>query len=455
MILTPVLLKGQSGLGLAAHLKHLGVSCIIVEKGSQAGNAWCERYDTVKTHTTKSADHLPFLKYPSNWPTSQNKEHITRWMDKYAKIMGIEVQLNTTAEKAEYNDATRRWTLHVCDKNGSRVIRSKHLVMALGMVGTGPAMPDFPGADSFKGLAYHAGKHKSAGEIPDLHKKSVAIIGCATTAHDMAQDFVSHGAKSVTMIQRQPTWSFSAEAIETYHLGNFETPGISTEEADLVLTSLPTAVARIFGNSMTHMMLNHDREMINGLEKAGLAVKRGEDGSSFIDSLFFRGGHFYVDQGATPMILDGRIKVHMCSDGVKEYYPGGLVLGDGCKIDADVVVSATGFEPAAVQLKQIMGEEIGAKASKFGSFDEELERVGVGSTPIAAFGNGRNIQLTLAGSGGDLLVSPGFGTCVAPFRGRGSFRLCLPCRSAPLSTDWWMGTGRSEVGDCWLGLLFV
>lgn len=351
-----------------------------MEKGSQAGNAWCERYDSVKTHTTKSADHLPFLKYPSNWPTSQNKEHITRWMGNYATIMGIEVQLNTAAEKAEYDAKSRRWTLHVRDKDGSRAIRTKHLVMALGMVGTGPASPDFPGADSFKGLAYHAGKHKSASSIPELHTKNVAVIGCATTAHDMAQDFVNHGAKSVTMIQRQPTWSFSAEAIETFHLGNFATPGISTEEADLVMTSQPTAVARVFGNSMTHQMLDHDREMLNGLEKAGLAVKRGEDGSSFIDSLFFKGGHFYVDQGATPMILDGRIKVHMCSEGVKEYFPEGLVLGDGCKIDADVVVSATGFEPAAAQVKKIMGDKIGDKASKFGAFDDELERVGVRST---------------------------------------------------------------------------
>ena len=78
------------------------------------------------------------------------------------------------------------------------------------------------------------------------------------------------------------------------------------------------------------------------------------------------------------MILDGRIKVHMCSEGVEEYFPGGLVLGDGCKVDADVVVSATGFEPAAAQVKQIMGDKIGEKASKYGSFDHELERVGVG-----------------------------------------------------------------------------
>lgn len=300
-------------------------------------------------------------------------------MGNYANIMGIEIQVNTAAEKAEYDETTRRWTLHVRDKDGgTRAIRTKHLVMALGMVGTGPAMPDFPGADSFKGLAYHAGKHRSASDIPDLDKKNVAVIGCATTAHDMAQDFVNHGAKSVTMIQRQPTWSFSAEAIETFHLGNFATPGVSLEEADLVMTSFPTAVARVFGNSMTHQMLDHDREMLNGLEKAGLAVKRGEDGTSFIDSLFFKGGHFYVDQGATPMILDGRIKVHMCSEGVEKYFPGGLVLGDGCKVDADVVVSATGFEPAAAQVKQIMGDKIGEKASKYGSFDHELERVGVG-----------------------------------------------------------------------------
>ena len=350
---------------------------MIVEKGPRVGNAWLERYDSVRTHTTMHGDHFPFLKYPSNWPHWQDKEHITRWMEHYEKLMGIEVQLNTAAEKAEYDESSRQWSVHVQDKEGKRVIQANHVVMCLGMFGQEPVIPEFPGRDSFKGLAYHAGIHKSASNIPDLNKKNVTVIGCATTAHDMAQDFVNHGAKSVSMIQRQPTWSFSSEAIQKYHLSHFTTPGVSTEEADLILSSIPTAVARVFGYEMTQMMIKHDTELLDKLEATGMSLKRGEDGSSFIDYLFFKGGHFYVDQGATPMILDGRIKVYMCEGGVREFCPDGLLLGDGRKVDADVVVLATGFEPATVQLKQLMGDKVWEKASKFGEFDEELERLGV------------------------------------------------------------------------------
>ncbi|SPO06833.1 related to flavin-binding monooxygenase [Cephalotrichum gorgonifer] len=367
---------GQSGLGVAAHLKHLGVSCLIIERGPAVAYSWRQRYETVKTHTIMNGDHLPFMKYPSNWPASQDKSHILRWMDNYATIMGIEVQLNTTATKADYDTATRKWSLHITDKDGSRVLHANHVVMALGMTTHVPYGPEFPGKDSFKGHAYHAAAHKTAGDIPDLDKKNVVVVGCATTAHDMAQDFVGHGAKSVAMIQRQPTWSFSNEAIRKYHLAEFTTPGVSTEEADLLINSFPVPVARVFGYEMTQEMIRHDADMLDALEKAGLDVKRGEDGTSFIDYLFFKGGHFYVDQGATPMILDGRIKIHMCEDGVKEFYPGGLVLGDGREIEADVVVMATGFEMASMQLEKLMGEKIWQKASQFGMFDEEFERHG-------------------------------------------------------------------------------
>lgn len=362
-----------------------------MERGATVGNAWIERYESVRTHTITPGDYLPFLKHPSNWPAWQDKAHITGWLDSYARVMGLDVRVNTKVEKATYDEAGRRWTVSARDGEGTRVVSANHVVMALGMAGPEAADLELPGKEGFKGLAYHAAVHKSAGNIPDLKDKNVVVVGCATTAHDMAQDFVNHGAKSVTMIQRQPTWSFSGDAIKKYHLGHFTEPGTSTDEADLLINSLPTAVARVFGYSMTQEMIHHDKDLLDKLEAAGMKVKRGEDGTSFIDYLFFRGGHFYVDQGATPMILDGRIKVRMCSEGVREYCPEGLVLGDGSKMDADVVCVATGFKPSGVQLKELMGEEIWAKACKFGSFNEELERHGV-SYPLSNPCGGKDIQ---------------------------------------------------------------
>lgn len=455
-------LTGHSGLALAAHLKNLEVPAVIMEQGPKIGNAWAERYESVRTHTITPGDYLPFLRHPSNWPRWQDKAHITGWLDSYARIMGLEVRLNTKVEKAEYDEASRTWTVRARGADGATtVVRADHVVMALGMAGPEPADLDLPGKETFKGLAYYAAVHKSAAEIPDLQNKKVVIVGCATTAHDMAQDFVNHGAKSVTMIQRQPTWSFSAEAIKKYHLGHFTEPGVTTDEADLLINSLPTAVARVFGYSMTQEMIRHDKELLDKLEEAGMRVKRGEDGTSFIDYLFFKGGHFYVDQGATPMILDGRIKVRMCSEGVREYCPEGLVLGDGSKIEADVICIATGFKPAGLQLKELMGDEVWAKACKFGSFNEELERHGVSSPPSLSLPplptflffsplflgdregerEASNADIA-ANSGGGPRGSPGSGTCAAPSRGRGRSLPSWRCRLLRFNRGSSTDTGR-------------
>lgn len=41
------------------------------------------------------------------------------------------------------------------------------------------------------------------------------------------------------------------------------------------------------------------------------------------------------------MIIDGRIKVRRCSEGIKQFTADGLVLADGRKIEADIVILAT------------------------------------------------------------------------------------------------------------------
>lgn len=252
--------------------------------------------------------------------------------------MGLDIMLNTNMENAEYDNTTRQWSVQIEDKDGKRVIKAKHVVMATGLFSTTPVRPEYSGEDSFKGLVYHTIEHKSAGHIPDLDKKNVTIIGCATSAHDIAQDFVNHGAKSVSMIQRHPIWSVSTDSIEKIQLRSWNTLGVTTEEEDLLANSFPTAIVRTLGIGMSQMMVQNDKELMDGLDAAGLALKRGEDGQSLIDYQLIKGGHFYIDQGASQMIIDGRIKVHRCEEGVKQFYPQGLILGDDRKIDSDVVV---------------------------------------------------------------------------------------------------------------------
>ncbi|KAL4795205.1 flavin-binding monooxygenase [Aspergillus venezuelensis] len=369
---------GQSGLALAAHLQNLGLDYLVVDKTARPGDTWRARYASIKTHTPIYTDHYPFLKYPSNWPRYLHQEHIVRWMEHYGDILGLNIRHGTLARNIEYNPLTRRYSVNLQFSDGvEKTIKTKHLVLATGLLSDIPVAPSFPGEETFKGEIYHSSAHKSASLTRDIQNKKVTIIGAGTSAHDVAQDFVNSGAKSVTMVQRSPIFVTSLESLEEIQVKLWDTPGLSTEDADLLGNSLPTAVVRTLSIGASQMMAVLDKEMLDGLERAGMAIKRGEGGDSLVDHQLIKAGHFYIEQGASEMIVDGRIRVRRCEGGVGGYYEEGITLADGTQVESDIVILATGFERTDKAIERIVpGKIMDRVAGEICSLDESQERVG-------------------------------------------------------------------------------
>ncbi|MDN5782557.1 MAG: hypothetical protein L0H23_11160, partial [Luteimonas sp.] len=67
---------GQGGIGLAARLRQHGVPALIVEKNARAGDSWRKRYKSLSLHDPIWYDHMPYLKFPDNWPVFSPKDKI-------------------------------------------------------------------------------------------------------------------------------------------------------------------------------------------------------------------------------------------------------------------------------------------------------------------------------------------------------------------------------------------
>ncbi|KAL4919242.1 hypothetical protein BDW62DRAFT_179715 [Aspergillus aurantiobrunneus] len=368
---------GHSGLAIAAHLQNLGLQYLVVDKASQPGDAWRARYKTIKLHTPTYTDHYPFLKYPTTWPRYLDQEHIVKWMDHYGDIMSLNIKRATLAGRIEYNELTQRYSVELQSENGIKTVRARHVVLATGIFSDIPVRPTFPGEDRFKGQVYHTSAHKSAALVADARSKKVTIIGCGTSAHDVAQDFANHGVETVTMVQRHATYVTSLDAVEEIQLSLWNTPGLSTDDADLLGNSLPMAVVRTLSVGASQMMSAKDKAMLDGLEKAGLAVKRGNEGDSLVDHQVVKGGHFYIDQGASQMIIDGRIQVRRCEGGVQRFSPDGIILSDGTEVKSDIVILATGFERGIKVIGRLMGKDVMDRVGEICELDGSQERIGV------------------------------------------------------------------------------
>lgn len=329
-------------------------------------------------------------------------------MDHYQKVMGLDVELGVTVGKVDYHNSSRHYNVEIESQDGTkRVVTPHHVVLATGLLSETPVRPEFENEVSFNGQIYHSASHQSASQIPNLEGKKIVIVGAGTSAHDIAQDFVTHGAKAVTMIQRGPQFVLSTEAQDNFVFAGWKM--MPTKEADLVGTSFPQAIALTLIVGATQMMAQHDAALLAEMEKAGMAIKRGEDGIGLLHHQLLKGGHFYIDQGACKMIADGKIKIEQSQEGVKGFDQKSVVLGNGTRVEADVVVLATGFHPAGQLTERIMGKEFSAKIGEVGSLDEEDERVAVSVTSfydILCF-----LLTCFVFSGGDLQLLPrGSGT---------------------------------------------
>lgn len=320
------------------------------------------------------------MDYPSDYPQFLAQENLVGWMEQYQKVMDLNVELGVTIGKIDYDDLSRQYTVRLKLQDGTeQIITPHHLVLATGLFSTTPTYPEFENENSFAGQIYHSVNHKSADLFPDLGEKKVVVIGASTSAHDIAQDFVSCGAKNVTMIQRSPLFVVSAEALDKFLLASWQQMPI--KDADLVGTSVPFPIALTLGLGATHMMAQHDAELLSRVEKAGLAIKRGEDGTGLLHHQLLKAGHFYIDQGACDMIADGRIKIQRSREGAKGFDHNAVILGDGTKIEADIVVVATGFKKCSDTVEKLMGKEFIAKVGEVGGLDAEGERIAVSLSP--------------------------------------------------------------------------
>ncbi|GKT94626.1 flavin-binding monooxygenase [Colletotrichum tofieldiae] len=145
-------------------------------------------------------------------------------MEHYGQLMGLDIAFNTEVIKTRYDEITQKYRVEVRTPEGTRTISARHVVLATGVYGDQPKIPHFPGQESFKGQIYHSKYHKTAAEIPDVENKKVVVIGCATSGHDISADFVTHGAKEVTMVQRHPIYSISRESwsVLYFHCGTWK-----------------------------------------------------------------------------------------------------------------------------------------------------------------------------------------------------------------------------------------
>jgi cation diffusion facilitator CzcD-associated flavoprotein CzcO len=380
---------GQSGLSIAARLKQLNVDTLIVDREKRIGDNWRKRYHALTLHNQVQVNHLPYMLFPPNWPTYIPKDKLANWFEAYVETMELNFWTGTEFERGSYDEEAQRWTVTLRRADGSqRTMHPRHVVLATGVSGI-PSRPEIAGLRDFKGTVMHSSQYDD-GE--NWKGKRAIVIGTGNSGHDIAQDLHSSGA-DVTLFQRSSTLVVSIEpsaqlVYAPYNEGTLE-------DNDLIATSMPLKVARKSHALTTERSKELDKELLEGLARAGFKLDFGEDNTGWQFKYLTRGGGYYFNVGCSDLIVKGDIALKQFAD-VDGFDADGARMKDGETIAADLVVLATGYKRQEELVRLLFGEAV-------------MNRVGT----IWGFGDGQELRnmYTRTGQPGLWFIAGGLAQC--------------------------------------------
>jgi putative flavoprotein involved in K+ transport len=380
---------GQSGLSIAARLKQLNVDTLIVDREKRIGDNWRKRYHALTLHNQVQVNHLPYMLFPPNWPTYIPKDKLANWFEAYVEAMELNFWTETEFAGGSYDENEQRWTVTLRRADGStRIMHPRHVVLATGVSGI-PSIPEISGLKDFRGAVMHSSQYDD-GE--NWKGKRAIVIGTGNSGHDIAQDLHSSGA-DVTLFQRSSTLVVSIEpsaqlVYAPYNEGTLE-------DNDLIATSMPLKVARKSHALTCEKSKELDKDLLEGLERAGFKLDFGEDNTGWQFKYLTRGGGYYFNVGCSDLIVKGDIALKQFAD-LDRFVGDGARMKDGETVTADLVVLATGYKRQEELVRLLFGEAV-------------MNRVG----PIWGFGDGQELRnmYTRTGQPGLWFIAGGLAQC--------------------------------------------
>jgi putative flavoprotein involved in K+ transport len=353
---------GQGGIALGARLRQLRVPTIIVERNERPGDSWRKRYKSLCLHDPVWYDHLPYIKFPPNWPVFSPKDKIGDWLEMYTRVMELNYWSSTLAKQARYDEEAGEWIVTVEREGADVTLRPKQLVMATGMSARAH-VPQLPGTDVFKGDQHHSSQHPG----PDRYRgKRAVVIGSNNSAHDICAALWEHGAE-VTMVQRSSTHVVRSDSLMEIALAGLYSEqavrsGMTTEKADMTFASLPYAILADLQIPVYQQIREHDTDFYERLEQAGFQHDWGEDDSGLFMKYLRRGSGYYIDVGASELVASGDIELQPGQ--VDHLTEDAAVMADGTELPADLVVYATGYESMNGFVADLISQEVADKVGK-------------------------------------------------------------------------------------------
>jgi putative flavoprotein involved in K+ transport len=170
------------------------------------------------------------------------------------------------------------------------------------------------------------------------------------------------------MVQRTSTHIARSDSLMELALGALYSEravadGITTNTADMIFASIPYKIMPTFQIPVYEEMQRQDAEFYRALEDAGFMLDFGDDGSGLFMKYLRRASGYYIDVGASQLIIDGNVKLESDTT-IDRINERSVTLTNGKELPADLIVLATGYGSMNGFAAKIISQEVADKVGK-------------------------------------------------------------------------------------------
>lgn len=184
---------GQAGLAMGYELTRLQYRFVILDANAHIGDAWRQRWDSLRLFTSAAFDALPGMPFPASPKSYPTKDEMADYLESYAAHFALPVQFNTRV------DSLTREGSHYILTAGDQRFEAEQVIVAMN-ISQSPKIPPFahlldPNVPQLHSYAYrHPGQ---------LREGDTLVVGAGNSGAEIALDLVrSWPAKRIWLAGR-------------------------------------------------------------------------------------------------------------------------------------------------------------------------------------------------------------------------------------------------------------
>ena len=332
---------GISGIAAGYNLKKScpNKSFLVLEGRASVGGTWdLFKYPGIRSDSdmhTLGYRFKPWIHDKSIADGPSILEYIKETIDENNLMQNI--HLKNKVSSANWNSKKSIWELEVKEEENLKKITCNFLFLCGGYYSyTKPHMPHFKNQEKFNGQIIHP---QFWNETIDYKNKKIAVIGSGATAVTIVPE-IAKKAEHVVMIQRSPTYVVSRPSEDA--INKFLRKFLPVK-----LTYFLIRWKNILFQSWTFFIA---RKYPEATKNRILDMIRDELGAGYDVEKHFTPSYKPWDQRIC-LVPDSDLfqsirdkKASVVTDTINEFQSDGILLNSGTKVEADIIVTATGIE---------------------------------------------------------------------------------------------------------------